>query len=176
MLAISPAAATLDLPPAAIELLAHLLVVYGHALEIRVGEAEDAHVCVCLPDARAPEADLLHRGHDAREEAGAEDRHELRARDVVGAFLDRQPDRLPHLLGEEPIPQQVAPVDGELLALVAFLLGQVRIVVTGGEHQGLDSAPRFYDMSCANGESAPFILIAVRRAEAPRVSCASRVA
>src|SRR5690348_18084196 len=45
------------------------------------------------------------------------------------SLLHREPDGLPHFFGEETVAHQVAGLDGELLALVALALRQVRVVV-----------------------------------------------
>ena len=52
----------------------------------------------------------------------AVDAHQLRAVDPLAALVDRQPERLPDLLAEEAVAQQVAALDHELLALVALLV------------------------------------------------------
>ncbi len=50
-----------------------------------------------------------------------------------GAFLGSRPERLPHLHRVEAVAHQVAGLEQEFLALVALLLGQLRIVVAQRE-------------------------------------------
>ena len=52
---------------------------------------------------------------------------------VARALVDRQAERLPDLLGLEAVAQQVAALDRELLALVALLLRELRVVVAQRE-------------------------------------------
>src|SRR5437867_9157526 len=91
-----------------VELLGHPLVVAGELLGVHVGEADDPHVGVGAADLRAPEPDVLDGGYDPAEEERAELAHELGGLDVADALLDREADRLPHLLGEEAVAHQVA--------------------------------------------------------------------
>src|SRR6266496_6211445 len=58
-----------------VELLGHLVVVVEQRLGVDAGEVEHAHVAVSLLHPLTPEADVLHRGHDAGEEARPELAH-----------------------------------------------------------------------------------------------------
>ena len=49
--------------------------------------------------------------------------------DVVDDLGRRQAQPLPHLLAEEPVPHEVAGLDGELLPLVPLGLGELGVVV-----------------------------------------------
>src|SRR5947199_115314 len=109
------------------------LVLAGQLLGVHVGEADDPHVRVGAADLRPPETDVLDGGHDPAEEQRAELAHHLGGLDVADAFLDREADRLPHLLGEEAVAHQVAGLDREFFSLVAFRLRELRVVVTQRE-------------------------------------------
>ena len=80
----------------------------------------------------APQADVAQDRHDAHEEEPAERPLELAGVDVR-RHLGRQAERVPHLLAEEAVAHPVAGVDAELLALVALVLGELRVVVAKRE-------------------------------------------
>jgi hypothetical protein len=48
--------------------------------------------------------------------------------DVLGDLLG-QPEALPHLLAQEPVPHAVAGLDAELLPLITLGLGELGVVV-----------------------------------------------
>src|SRR5262245_7482316 len=111
-----------------IEVGRDLLVLPRELVDLDLGEPHDPHVLVGPPDLPAPEADLLDGRHDPAEEARAEFAHDLRALDVPDAFFDRQAERVPDFLREEPVAHQVTRLDRELLTLVTFGVTQLRVV------------------------------------------------
>ena len=110
------------------------IVFLEHRGAVAVGELDRAEI-----DER-----LLHRGpHRPMSRTVGTMRLNRRARNFVvasaliverlEALLDVEAGRFPGLDRLEPVAHQVAGLDQEFLALVALLLGQLRIVVAQGE-------------------------------------------
>src|SRR5215472_10205137 len=108
-------------------------VVLEQGLGVDVGEVKHAHIGVGLLDAGAPEADVLHRRHDAGEQARAELAHLVGRERRLDALLDGQSYPLPHLALVEPVAHVVTSLHHELLPLVALRLAELRVVVAQRE-------------------------------------------
>ncbi len=129
-------------PQARVELVGDARVVVEQGGRVDIGELDRAHRRERLLHARAPQADIAHRRHDAAEDPAAEQLHRLGPVDDVEAFLDRQAEPLPDLELVEPVAHVPARLDDELLALAALGVAQLRVSRAARSARRRHAAPR----------------------------------
>ena len=104
----------------AVEILGHLAVIGELLGDVDLGVVHHAHLGERLLHARAPQADVLHRRHDAAEQAAAEGVHLLGIVVDLVQHLGGQAEPLPDFRLVEAVAHEMERLDDELLALVAL--------------------------------------------------------